>query len=106
MSVQEIMRRFASGLPLSGNKIPYYDETDERPDPATLDLSELKDEIEEINDSITDRNKAAREKVEKEKAASEATAAAIAAAKEAEAKAEATLTRAFRKARKSSTDDE
>jgi hypothetical protein len=44
MSILEIMRRFASGLPLGGQRIPEYDGEDDLLDgvnPKTLDLSEI-----------------------------------------------------------------
>jgi hypothetical protein len=44
MSINEIMRRFASGLPLGGQRVPEYDGEDdllEGVNPKTLDLSEI-----------------------------------------------------------------
>lgn len=44
MSLHEIMRRFASGLPLGGQRVPEYDGEDdllEGINPKTLDLSEI-----------------------------------------------------------------
>ncbi|QGF19321.1 hypothetical protein [Antarctic microvirus CAA_003_V_4] len=44
MSINEIVRRFASGLPLGGNRVPEYDGEDDVLDginPKTLDMSEL-----------------------------------------------------------------
>lgn len=43
MSLREIVRRYAAGLPINGVKIPLYDENPEDdvlPDPRTLDLAE------------------------------------------------------------------
>lgn len=44
MSVSEILRRFASGLPLGGEKVPLYEGDEDLLDginPKTLDLSEI-----------------------------------------------------------------
>lgn len=57
MSVQEIMRRFAQGLPLGGEKVPIYDGDEEYlPDPKTLDISEIEDM------KIANRNEIANKK--------------------------------------------
>lgn len=40
MSMKEIMERFARGLPISGAKVPLYDEENDLPDIRTLDLAE------------------------------------------------------------------
>lgn len=46
------MRRFASGLPISGQRVPLYDEEDESPDIRSLDLSEIEDEIARLHKSV------------------------------------------------------
>jgi hypothetical protein len=51
LSIPEIIRRFASGLPLGGAKVTYYDEEDDildGVDPRTLDISEKYDLLETI----------------------------------------------------------
>jgi len=64
MTLSEILRRFASGLPLGGPKVELYDggEDDiyDGINPATLDMSERHDmvqnaiqELEEINERLT-----------------------------------------------------
>lgn len=43
MSLRELIRRYASGLPINGQKVPLYEENpdfDNLPDPRTLDLAE------------------------------------------------------------------
>lgn len=40
MSIQEILERYARGLPIGGQNEGYYDEEDDLPDPRTLDLEE------------------------------------------------------------------
>lgn len=50
MSITEILRRYASGLPISGEKVPIYHDEEDLPEWKTLDLSEkqeLKDQIAE-----------------------------------------------------------
>lgn len=72
MSVGEIMRRFASGLPISGQKVPSFNE-EEIPDMDRLDLSEKFDLVEENRNRIALMQKAlqdqedARQKKENER---------------------------------------
>lgn len=40
MSLREILQRFAQGLPVTGAKVPVYDEENDLPDIRTLDLAE------------------------------------------------------------------
>lgn len=41
MSIQEILRRFASGLPVGGAKVAFYDDGENpMPDPRKMDLAE------------------------------------------------------------------
>lgn len=55
MSVREIMRRFASGLPLEGAKVPIYEGEDEyMPDLKTMDISEQYALIDEQKQKIAD----------------------------------------------------
>lgn len=67
LSIGEIMRRFASGLPLGGQRVPVYDDGDDMFDgvnPATLDISEkqqiienYKEELLEIKERVKKRKK-------------------------------------------------
>lgn len=57
MSIQEILRRYASGQPIGGMKVPLYEGEDEFPDPNTMDLVDrqeytemVKNELKQIND--------------------------------------------------------
>lgn len=68
MTVMEIYRRFASGLPLSGQRVPMYDGEEETPDFNKLDLSEreaiireTRQEIQEIEKRVADRKMKAKE---------------------------------------------
>lgn len=74
LSINEILKRFASGLPLGGSKVPFYQDEDDDllggVDPKTLDLAEkqqikeaAKKELEEIKGRL---DKKAKEKFEKE----------------------------------------
>lgn len=47
LSLAEILRRFAVGLPVGGQRVPVYNPDDFTPDLATLDLSERMDLLEE-----------------------------------------------------------
>lgn len=55
MSVTELIRRFAQGLPLTGSKVPMYDEEDDSIDPRKMDLSEVQDELQHIESQIAER---------------------------------------------------
>ncbi|WNK13240.1 MAG: hypothetical protein [Microvirus sp.] len=60
MSISEIMRRFASGLPLGGMRVPEYDGEDdllEGINPKTLDLSEIHDLKQEFAQEILEIKK-------------------------------------------------
>lgn len=60
MSIPEILRRFASGLPLQGNKNPIYDGEDdilEGIDPRTLDISEIHELRENMEAELADIKK-------------------------------------------------
>lgn len=58
MTIEEIMRKYASGQPLNGVKVPVYEgEDSDMPDPATMDLVDRQEyaeaarsEIKRIND--------------------------------------------------------
>lgn len=67
MSVQEIMRRNAQGLPLHGARIPIYDGEDAYvPDHRTLDLVDLHEMAEANAQNIDDlKRKAMQEQEEK-----------------------------------------
>lgn len=72
MSISEIMRRFASGLPLGGQKVEFFEGEDDFLDgvnPATLDLAEkqqisesVRDELAAIKDRQQKRNKQKEDK--------------------------------------------
>lgn len=69
MTVQELLARFASGLPLSGGKVPQYDGEEEMTDLDRLDLAErqsileaAREEIREINERVTKRKQDAQQK--------------------------------------------
>jgi len=76
MSVREIIRRFAQGLPVTGQRTPLY-ETDPEPDPEresivdprTMDLSEIEDELQRITDSLSRARKEAAENERRAKTA-------------------------------------
>lgn len=57
MSIEEIIKRSVAGLPLSGQRIPFFSEDPENDllqgvNPATLDISELQDLKKFANDRI------------------------------------------------------
>lgn len=55
MSVQEILKRYAKGLPLDGQKIPIYDgEDDYLPDPRHMDLADRQELREQIESDLSD----------------------------------------------------
>lgn len=66
MSVKEIMDRCAQGLPISGAKVPVYNE-EEIPDMKKLDLSERFEAVEKNRERIVLMQKHLQEKQEKEK---------------------------------------
>ena len=52
MSIKEILNRFASGLPVGGQKTPFYDETESEeyiPDPRYMDLADRQELSEQYN---------------------------------------------------------
>lgn len=52
MSVAEIMRRYANGLPIGGAKVPLWEEDEDfYPDVRTLDLAEIQDIIQSGHDA-------------------------------------------------------
>lgn len=59
MSINEILQRYARGLPIEGAKVPMYDESDDPvylPDPRTLDLTELQELRQEIVEELKSIN--------------------------------------------------
>lgn len=72
MPVREIMRRFASGLPLGGVKVPVYDGEEDLPDHRTLDLAD----IQEIKENNAQRISEMQRDLQKQKAAKAAKKAA------------------------------
>nr|QJB19016.1 MAG: hypothetical protein [Microvirus sp.] len=66
MSVRELLQRYARGLPLGGMKTPVFDEDDEMPDIAHLDLAErqeIKEQYEAELTEITEKHKKRSQKV-------------------------------------------
>lgn len=64
MSVQELVKRFASGLPISGGRIPMYEDVDELEltDQQRLDLSERDAIIRERQEELIEIDKRIRER--------------------------------------------
>lgn len=65
MSVSEILRRFANGLPLGGERVPLYEGDDDPFDgvnPAKLDISEIRDMQDAIADELHGLNKKQQQK--------------------------------------------
>lgn len=54
MSIREIMRRYAQGLPVEGERVPIYDEENDLPDPKTLDLTERQEMAENAKNEFND----------------------------------------------------
>lgn len=79
MSLKEILRRFASGIPMDAGKVPIYDEENDLPDFTKMDLAdrealaqEYAEEVREIKERVKEREtkraeKLLLEKLEKEK---------------------------------------
>ena len=62
MSMSEIMRRFASGLPIAGAKVPIYNGEEDLPDLSRMDLAEQQEFMDQTKDEITDlKNRFAKE---------------------------------------------
>lgn len=69
MTVIEILKRYASGLPINGGKVPLYEENGDMPDYSELDLAErqviieqYQQEIKEITERVNKRRAVAQEK--------------------------------------------
>lgn len=55
MSVQEIMERYARGLPIAGQKVPLYDgEEGDFPDLSKMDLADRQQYLEDRRDELSD----------------------------------------------------
>lgn len=70
MSIGEIMRRFASGLPLGGQRVPVYDDGEDMFDgvnPATLDIVEKKQILENYKQELEGIKKKLNKKEEPKK---------------------------------------
>lgn len=65
MSIREIMRRFASGLPISGEKVPMYDEENDLPDPRSLDLIDRQEWLEETRNDVAEMQQKLTKKQQK-----------------------------------------
>lgn len=64
LSMREILRRFANGMPLSVGKVPIYDEENDLPDFSKMDLADREEyaemyrqEIQEINARVNQTRK-------------------------------------------------
>ncbi|QCS37347.1 hypothetical protein [Tortoise microvirus 89] len=67
LSISEILDRYSRGLPLTGMKVPVFDEYDDTPDIRTLDLSERFDLTAEFHEELKEiRSNAARRRAERE----------------------------------------
>lgn len=63
MTISEIMRRFASGLPVEGAKVSVYDGEDELlPDMAKMDLADRQELLEQTRDQVRRLQAQLREK--------------------------------------------
>lgn len=67
LSIREIVKRFANGLPVNGERVPMYEEhesenTGYMPDPTTMDLAEREEYVNAIDEQIREINKANRQK--------------------------------------------
>lgn len=72
MSIAELVRRYAQGLPIEGQKVPLYDGENEFPDLTKMDLADRQtylesaaQEYQEIQDRINKQIKAFKDKKEK-----------------------------------------
>lgn len=68
LSMVQIMARHQAGLPLNSRSDVYYDEDNEYPDPATLDLTEIQDLQLEHKENYAKLSAAAKEVKRKKKA--------------------------------------
>lgn len=100
------MRRYTQGLPLQGAKVPVYDETDESPDPRSMDLTDVQDELDAIAERIAGQKQKKLDEENAKKIAAEQQAAALAAEKAEDDKYVARMAKALKRAQKSSKDDE
>lgn len=62
MSVQELIKRFASGLPLTAARVPLYDGEEETIDLDRLDLVERKEILDEARREMLDIDKRVKER--------------------------------------------
>lgn len=67
MSVQEILRRYASGLSPLGERVPVYDGDEEVPDLKKMDLAEIEQLKKDTSDYIANVGSEIRNKVKKPK---------------------------------------
>lgn len=68
MTIREILDRYANGQPLTGQRVPMFDEGNDLPDPRTLDYAEL----DELASNFRSELKTIREKAEEIRAKNEA----------------------------------
>lgn len=65
MSVNEIMRRYTNGLPISGGKVPMYEGEESMPDLTKMDLADRQALLEAASEEIKDlRQKNTQRKIE------------------------------------------
>lgn len=67
MSIQEIMRRFAQGLTVEGERVPVYNGEEELPDLKRMDLVDRQEFAEHVKETITESRKKLKELDEEEK---------------------------------------
>lgn len=99
------MRRFASGLPLTGAKVPVYDENDERPDPRAMDLTEIQDELDDTAEKYAKIRKDYAAKTAEQKQEEERIKAQQEAEKVEDEKFVSRMSKAIKRARKPSGDE-
>lgn len=72
-TIKEILKRFASGLPLEGMKVPVYqeEEIDNLPDMAKMDIAEKEEYIRQTNERVQELKKELNKMAQQRKAAKE-----------------------------------
>lgn len=67
LSLRELVARHQRGIPMEG-KAPIYDEEDFGPDPRTMDLTEIQEELDAIDEREKERQEKVREDMKNKKA--------------------------------------
>lgn len=52
MSMKEILRRFAAGIPIEAGRVPIYDEENDLPDFRKMDLAEREAYVQQYNEEL------------------------------------------------------